>query len=130
MRIDYCIRKTHKCAVPFVNEILTLRRHQQAVHRAKYLKWAEKKKFKSMLPKDTKRRREELATDNQTNIDGHLKQDKVVQYSDVLFREAALEWLIETDQPIDALEHPAFKNMIDIAARSTNGIKIPNRRQT
>jgi hypothetical protein len=57
-----------------------------------------------MLPKDTKRCREEAAADNQTNIDGHLKQrelrEKVVQYSDVLFREAALEWLIETDQVI------------------------------
>jgi hypothetical protein len=35
-----------------------------------------------------------------------------------------------TLQPIDALEHPAFKNMIDIAARSTNGVKIPDRKQT
>jgi hypothetical protein len=33
-------------------------------------------------------------------------------------------------KPIDALEHPAFKNMIDIAACATNGVKLPDRRQT
>ena len=31
---------------------------------------------------------------------------------------------------MQALEHPAFKNMIDIAARATKGVKIPNRAQT
>ena len=33
-------------------------------------------------------------------------------------------------QPIQALEHPSFQNMIDIAARATKGVKIPNRKQT
>lgn len=33
-------------------------------------------------------------------------------------------------QPIQAFEHPSFKNMINIAARATNGVKIPDRRQT
>ena len=28
------------------------------------------------------------------------------------------------------MEHPAFKNMIDIAARATNGVTIPNYKQT
>ncbi|KAG2056085.1 hypothetical protein BDR06DRAFT_830836, partial [Suillus hirtellus] len=35
-----------------------------------------------------------------------------------------------TLQPINVLEHPTFKNMIDIAAHSTNGVKIPNHKQT
>jgi hypothetical protein len=33
-------------------------------------------------------------------------------------------------QPIQALEHPAFKKMIDIAARATKGVKNLNRKQT
>ncbi|KZP31896.1 hypothetical protein FIBSPDRAFT_723521, partial [Athelia psychrophila] len=33
-------------------------------------------------------------------------------------------------QPIAALEHPKFKDMIDIASRATNGVKIPNRKAT
>jgi len=33
-------------------------------------------------------------------------------------------------QPIQAFEHPSFRNMIDIAARATNGVTIPNRKVT
>lgn len=33
-------------------------------------------------------------------------------------------------QPIQALDHPKFKEMIDIAARATNGVKIPSRKAT
>jgi hypothetical protein len=55
-----------------------------------------------MLPKDTKRRREEAAADRQPSIDGHLKlrapNERIVPYTDALFREAAVEWLTETDQ--------------------------------
>ncbi|KAJ7920861.1 hypothetical protein B0H13DRAFT_1563118, partial [Mycena leptocephala] len=43
---------------------------------------------------------------------------------------AALEWLIATDQPIAALNHPKFRTMIEIAARATNGVKIPGRNAT
>ena len=31
-------------------------------------------------------------------------------------------------QPLQALEHSSFHNMIDIAARATKGITIPNRK--
>ncbi|OJA10009.1 hypothetical protein AZE42_13011, partial [Rhizopogon vesiculosus] len=120
--------KSHKCAVSFVNEVTTLRRHQEAAHRGDYLKWAKNNDFISMLPKDAKQRREQAAADQQPSISGYLKprapNEHVMPYTDELFREAAIKWLIETDQPIDALEHPAFKNMIDIAARTTNGIKL------
>ena len=33
-------------------------------------------------------------------------------------------------QPLQALEHPAFHKMIDIAACATNGVTIPNRKAT
>ncbi|KAG2030880.1 hypothetical protein BDR03DRAFT_837686, partial [Suillus americanus] len=70
----------------------------------------------------------------QSSINGHLKprvpNEQVVQYTDALFQEATTQWLIDTDQPIEALEHPAFKNMVDIAAHATNGVILPDCRQT
>jgi hypothetical protein len=33
-------------------------------------------------------------------------------------------------QPIQALEHPKFQEMIDVASRATNGVKIPGRKAT
>jgi len=33
-------------------------------------------------------------------------------------------------QPIQALEHPKFKEMIDITAKATNGVNIPGRKST
>jgi hypothetical protein len=108
-----------------------------------------------MLPKDTKRRKLEAKADGQTQLDSHLREretkEHIVPYSDALFQEAAIEWLVETDQvsyvacsdhgitslltcflfqPLDALNHPAFKQMVHLAARATNGVKIPSRKQT
>lgn len=57
-----------------------------------------------MLPKDTKRRKlDAAAADNsQSRLDAHLCEQKpkehIIPYSDGLFQEAAIEWLIETDQ--------------------------------
>ena len=83
------------------------------------------------------------------SIDPHLQErvpkEHVIPYSDGLFRQTALEWLIETDQvpfrltvassfiyhmnqPIQALDHPKFKEMISVAARATHGVTIPNRK--
>ena len=56
--------------------------------------------------------------------------ERVLPYTDKLFRQAAIEWLVATDQPLQALEHPKFKDMIDVAARATNGVKLPGRRAT
>ena len=54
-----------------------------------------------MLPKAAKAAREKV---NQTSLDGHLKEipksERVTPYSDAAFREAAIEWLIATDQVI------------------------------
>jgi hypothetical protein len=57
-----------------------------------------------MLPEDTKERRQALAdqTLQQSAVDDHFKpatpEDKPTPYSDELFKEAAIEWLIETNQ--------------------------------
>jgi hypothetical protein len=57
-----------------------------------------------MLPEDAKARREQAAADakEQTQVDDHFHklnpEDKPAPYSDVFFREAAIRWLIETDQ--------------------------------
>src|SRR6266568_9376503 len=57
-----------------------------------------------MLPDDTKARRTQVLEENlrQTNVDDHFKpapkEAKPDPYSDELFKEAAIEWLIETNQ--------------------------------
>ncbi|KAG1792995.1 uncharacterized protein HD556DRAFT_1213692, partial [Suillus plorans] len=118
----------------FVNEITTMRRHMDALHRNEYIQWAKDNKFMSMLPKDTKRRKLDAAADSQARLDTHLREpqpkEQIIPYSDAIFREAAIEWLIETDQPIDALNHKSFRYMIDVAARATNGVKLPSRTKT
>ncbi|KAF5340819.1 hypothetical protein D9757_009868 [Collybiopsis confluens] len=92
--------------------------------------------FTSMIPKDTAARKaaKAAATAAQTTIDDHAvplpPKEYNAPYSHELFEQAALEWLIETDQPIAALEHPKFKHMISIAARTTAGVKIPHRYAT
>ncbi|KAF8238273.1 hypothetical protein L208DRAFT_1243042, partial [Tricholoma matsutake] len=48
--------------------------------------------------------------------------------TDKVFCQAALEWQVATHQPIQAFEHPKFKEMIDVAAHATNGMKIPGRK--
>ncbi|KIJ48979.1 hypothetical protein M422DRAFT_77883, partial [Sphaerobolus stellatus SS14] len=47
----------------------------------------------------------------------------VIPYSDELFQQAAIVWLIATNQLIQALEHLKFKELINIASRGKNGIK-------
>ncbi|KAH9986585.1 hypothetical protein BJV77DRAFT_1061785 [Russula vinacea] len=99
-----------------------------------YCDWADKNNFPSMLPRDTKNHRESAAADTQSRLDPHLKEklvkERVILYTDDLFQAAAIEWLVSTDQPIQALQHPAFQIMIHSAARATNGVNIPNGRQT
>jgi len=68
-----------------------------------YRKWCKENDFESMLPEDAKARRAEVAsTIKQTVVDEHFSiqkpEDKPKSYSDVLFEEAAIQWLIETDQ--------------------------------
>lgn len=122
--------------------------------KAKYNTWCEKNDFESKLPKVVQARKKAKAIQDrskQLSLDPHLEErpkEIFIPYSDALFREAAIEWLIATDQvclltlflfcccsklrfePIQALDHPRFKRMIDIAACATKGVQIPNRKAT
>ncbi|KAG1854122.1 hypothetical protein C8R48DRAFT_610355 [Suillus tomentosus] len=124
---------SHRNGCVLVSEPTTLRRHAEANFAGKYRTWAKTNGFESMLPGDIKDRKEKAARAQQA-INSHLTErklaERVVPYSDKLFKTAAIEWLIATDQPIQALEHPKFKDMIDVAARATNGVKIPGRKAT
>lgn len=59
-----------------------------------------------MLPNDSKARRQDAIAKAkeqlQTQINDHFQpvdpEDKPVPYSDGLFKDAAIQWLIETDQ--------------------------------
>jgi hypothetical protein len=57
-----------------------------------------------MLPEDTEARRKALAENllRQSSVNDHFKPallvDKPQPYSDQLFKEAAIEWLIATNQ--------------------------------
>ncbi|KZP15903.1 hypothetical protein FIBSPDRAFT_749459, partial [Athelia psychrophila] len=117
----------------YVRDASTLRRHAESKFAGKYRKWAKDSNFISMLPSDVEDRKIK-AKITQRSLDEHLVHEKlserVLSYTDQRFRSAAIEWLITTDQPIAALEHPKFKDMIDIASRATNGVKIPNRKAT
>jgi hypothetical protein len=56
-----------------------------------------------MIPEDAKARRAEAtAKMEQTQVEDHFlrisPEDKPTPYSDEVFKEAAIQWLIETDQ--------------------------------
>lgn len=55
-----------------------------------------------MLPKDAEKRRNDAANENQSRLDSHLREkprkERVIPYNDDLFRDAAIEWLVSTDQ--------------------------------
>lgn len=52
-----------------------------------------------MLPKDARSRHNATKVEAQTNLHPHLKEKpKVIPYTDTTFRDAAVEWLISTDQ--------------------------------
>ncbi|KAF8233429.1 hypothetical protein L208DRAFT_1266574, partial [Tricholoma matsutake] len=127
-----CSKRSPDHPVPLVADVTTLRRHMQSNHKAAYRQWAESNSFVSMLPKDAEKRRNDAASEKR--LDSHLREklqkERVIPYHDDLFRDAAIEWLMSTDQPIQAFEHLAFQNMIHIAACAMNRVKIPDHRQT
>ena len=53
-------------------------------------------------PRNAEKRRNDAASDKQSRLDSHLREkpqkERVVPYSDDLFRSAAIEWLVSTDQ--------------------------------
>ncbi|KAI0282709.1 hypothetical protein BC826DRAFT_921438, partial [Russula brevipes] len=92
--------------------------------------------FFLMLPKDAKARRQDAITNvkEQSQVDDHFvhvkPEDRPAPFSDALFEDAAIQWLIETDQPVAAFEHHTFQNMIHMASRATRTVNIPKRNQT
>ncbi|KAF8834463.1 hypothetical protein BDN67DRAFT_873223, partial [Paxillus ammoniavirescens] len=101
-----------------------------------YQKWCKTNNFKSMLPTDVKACNAATAVANakQSSLDDHVRVielgECVLPYTDKLFREAVIEWLISTNQPIQAVDHPSLKKMIDIASQATNGVVIPTWKTT
>ncbi|KAG2146383.1 uncharacterized protein EDB93DRAFT_1071086, partial [Suillus bovinus] len=98
-------------------------------HQDAYRKWCKANKFASMLPQDIKERKTAaaaVASAQQANLDGHLHKiephEAIIPYSDSLFRDTAVEWLISTGQPIQAVDHPSFKKMIDVTSRAAHGV--------
>ncbi|KAH8984649.1 hypothetical protein EDB83DRAFT_2240894, partial [Lactarius deliciosus] len=110
------------------SEHSTLWRHIAALHSHRYRKWCGINKFDSMLAEDTKQRRAAAQGTSQqtqqTTLGDHFNphQADVIPYSDRVFEAAAIEWLVQTNQPIQAFKHPAFKKMLDIASRATRGV--------
>ncbi|RXW14437.1 hypothetical protein EST38_g11417 [Candolleomyces aberdarensis] len=113
-----------------VSETTTLRRHIQASHQGSYNTWCKRNGVESKLPAAVRARKDAKKAQQSTLDDVVEEKERVVPYSDALFQEAAEDWLIATNQPIDALSHPEFKTMIDIASRARNGVKIPDKRTT
>jgi hypothetical protein len=116
-----------------------------------YRNWAKGANFSSKLPGDIKKRKaaaEEVTRTLDCDLVERKPYEQAIRYSDKLFRQIAVEWLVATDQvrnsflwlnlqfhhlslqPIQALEHPKFKELIDVASRATNGINLPGRKAT
>jgi hypothetical protein len=55
-----------------------------------------------MLPKDAEQHHKNTHAENQQRLDPHLRekppQEVTIPYTDELFRDAAVEWLVSTDQ--------------------------------
>ena len=79
--------------------------------KSKYNVWCNKNDFESKLPKAIKTRKDAKAAEDrskQSSLDPHLEErrkETFVPYSDSLFREAAIEWLVATDQVFCSLSH-------------------------
>ncbi|KAL4255385.1 hypothetical protein AB1N83_014047 [Pleurotus pulmonarius] len=87
--------------------------------------WCKANKCEPKLPKYCAQLREKQAANQQKTLDPHLKElpARLPLYTDQVYHKAAIHWFVENDLPIQALEHPSFQNMIDMAARATNSVK-------
>ncbi|KAH9977261.1 hypothetical protein BGW80DRAFT_1288254 [Lactifluus volemus] len=127
----YCVCKLCPNKKSIVDEVTTLRRHLDAMHAGKYRKWAEGEDFTSKLPSDIKRRKAgelEAIRTLDPDLRERVPSTRVAPYSDEAFRRLAIEWLIDTDQPLQAFQHPSFEAMIEMASRASNGVHIPGRK--
>jgi hypothetical protein len=99
-----------------VDQATTLRRHLEAYHsvsfrcavyaptncyQGRYRKWAQDTNFESKLPGDVLKRKAAAEQVTRT-LDCDLREKKpaerIVKYSDNAFHQAAIEWLVATDQ--------------------------------
>jgi hypothetical protein len=66
--------------------------------------WGEKNKFPSMLLKDAQKHHRDVQTVSgaPSRLVSHLRKkpqkDRIVPYTNEIFHEAAIEWLVSTDQ--------------------------------
>ncbi|KAH9001365.1 hypothetical protein EDB92DRAFT_1788805, partial [Lactarius akahatsu] len=120
----------------------TLRRHAASLHLRRYKRWCKENKFESMLPDDTRRRRE-AALDKgakilQSTITHHFQPEnaaeKPIAYSDKadFFTSLTQHWAesLAPFQSPQVLDSPSFKRMVDLASRANHGVKLPSPRQT
>ena len=82
-------------AAPFRRSSLRRATMADTITQDAYRAWCKKTGFPSKLPAD-RNKQSGVPVDVQTTLDPHLQP--VVKYSDTLFRNAAIEWLIATDQ--------------------------------
>ncbi|KAF5314033.1 hypothetical protein D9611_006951 [Ephemerocybe angulata] len=116
-----------------VADVTTLQRHLEYAHEGKYNSWCLKNNYESKLPGAVKAGKEalEVAEGWQGTLDDAVEENaNIIPYTRALFEEAAEDWLIETGQPLDALSHPRFHYMVDVASRAMNGVKVPEKRAT
>jgi hypothetical protein len=84
----------------------------------------------SKLPGDNKKRKE-AAEEVTRTLDRDLREKKVservVPYSDKLFRRAAIEWLVATDQVVNSIQCLIFHS-INFLRSPFKLLNIPNSR--
>ena len=105
-----------------------------------------------MLPDDTKQHREAASDSSllctQTKISNHFPEAKVIPYSDQVFQDTSIQWLIHTNQvcflitswqvdvdalllqPIQVFSNLGFKKMLSITSQATKGVSLPCAKMT
>ena len=69
---------------------------------AVYQKWVELNNFLLMLLKDAEKHPKDIHDKNQPHLNPHLwekpQRERIIPYTNELFCDAAIEWLVSTDQ--------------------------------
>ncbi|EMD37205.1 hypothetical protein CERSUDRAFT_74176 [Gelatoporia subvermispora B] len=105
----------------FVTDVTTGWRHLASKHKGAYHKWCKDTSFLSMLREDIEARANAKKA-VQATLDPHVQPLPicVAPYSDELMKETAL----------NAIEEPAFVEMLNMAAHAKGAIKLPGRNIT
>ncbi|EKM49104.1 uncharacterized protein PHACADRAFT_202012 [Phanerochaete carnosa HHB-10118-sp] len=113
--------KCLQCKEWIISDITNLQRHIETKHL--------KNNSESKLRGDINERKASLETIKleQKTLDTHLqdmpKEERVIHYSELVFKWIAVEWLAETDQ---VRRDSAFSAVLK--AQATNSVKIPNQK--